>query len=93
MKGSSRSTWSKLVMSSGSPSGGSGSTKRGSLSGLVAWECRVVMSDLSGQAALDRVYLLRVSGFPAWLGMPGTGLLPGPGVETQPLKVVSGILN
>ena len=51
------------------------------------------MSDLSGQAALDRVYLLRVFGFPAWLGMPGTGLLPGPGVETQTLKVVSGILN
>ena len=43
-----RVRWSKLVMSSGSFSGGSGSTNRGSLSGLAAWECQVVMSDLLG---------------------------------------------
>ena len=62
------------------------------LSGLAAWECRVVMSDLSGQAALDRVYLLRVFGFPAWLGMPNAGLLSGPGVGPRTLRVVPGIL-
>ena len=54
--------------------------------------CRVVMSDLCGRAALVRVYLLRFSGFPTWLGTPGIGWLAVPVVVSPLSKVVPGIL-